>query len=292
MKYKSKFFEHLLMKSKPIATVCLLLSLPLTTLLAQFANFSRAALSPNQNEPPALLTLSQYPSLHFSDSLNTTPAKPQRSVGKAMLFSAVIPGTGQFYNKSWLKGLAFVGIEAGAIAINAIYTQRGNEQEDIFERYADAHWSEEEYWDSIYAMCQRDPHSAAYNCRRDDLPSLRRWERDHFSHFLPEEKNQTYYENIGKYDQFNFGWDDTNSELGRDSANRESYTKMRKKANDQFRRATYGASAVLVNHLLSMIDATYSTYRFNQEAAKATMGLEMQKYGEELVPALSMKVNW
>jgi len=267
-----------------------LIYLPLTTLRAQPPNFSRTALSHNQDAP---LTLSNYPALHFTDSLNTTPAKPgQRSVGKAMLFSAVIPGAGQFYNKSFLKGLAFVGVEIGAWAVNAIYTQRGNEQEDVFERYADAHWSEEEYWDFIFVSCQRDPHSAAYNCRRNDLPSLRRWERDHFSHFLPEEKNQTYYENIGKYDQFNFGWDDTNSELGRDSANREAYSKMRKKANDQFRRATYGASVILINHVLSMIEAAYSTYRFNQAPAKATMGLEMQRYGEELVPALSVKMSW
>jgi len=277
------------MKSK-LFSALFLSALPLTTLLAQTPNFSRSALGHN---PDAPLTLVNYPSLHFTDSLNTAPAKPaERSVGKAMLFSAVIPGTGQFYNKSWLKGLAFVGIEAGAIAINAIYTQRGNKQEGIFERYADAHWSEEEYWDSIYAMCQRDPHSAAYNCRRDDLPSLRRWERDHFSHFLPEEKNQTYYENIGKYDQFNFGWDDTNVELGRDSANRELYTKMRKKANDQFKAATYGASAVLINHVLSMFDAAYSTYRFNRAQAKATMGLEMQRYHDELLPALSLRISW
>ena len=278
------------MKSKIIVTVCLLLSLPLTALVAQAPNFSRAALRQNPDVP---LTLSEYPSLHFTDSLNTAPAKPpERSAGKAMLFSAVIPGAGQFYNKSWLKGLAFIGIEAGAIAINAIYTQRGNEQEDVFERYADAHWSEEEYWDSIFAMCQRDQHSAAYNCRRDDLKSLRRWERDHFSHFLPEEKNQTYYENIGKYDQFNFGWDDTNVELGRDSANREAYTKMRKKANDQFKIATYGASAILINHVFSMFEAAYSTYRFNREQAKATMGLEMQRYHDELLPALSLRMSW
>lgn len=273
-----------------ISTAVFMVMLSATAGLAQAPSFTSAALRRNQN---ALLTLAEYPALRLTDSLNTTAAPPApRSVGKAMFFSAVLPGSGQFYNKSWLKGLAFVGIEVGAIAINAIYTSRGNDQEDIFERYANAHWSEEEYWDSIYAMCQRDPQSAAYNCRRDDLKSLRRWERDHFSHYLPEEKNQTYYENIGKYDQFNFGWDDSNTELGRDSANREAYTKMRKKANDQFKIATYGASAILINHVFSMFEAAYSTYRFNREQAKATMGLEMQRHHDELVPALSVRMSW
>ena len=280
------------MKTKLLLTL-FLTSAPFSSGLAQSPLFSRTSLSQRPSALPAPLTLSDYPSFQDTDSLNTTAAQPApRSVGKAMLFSAVVPGTGQFYNKSWLKGLAFVGIEAGAIAINAIYSQRGNEQEDIFERYADVHWSEAEYWDSIFAMCERDPQSAAYNCRRDDIPSLRRWERDHFSHFLPEEKNQTYYENIGKYDQFNFAWDDTNIELGRDSANREAYTKMRKKANDQFKIATYGASAILLNHMFSMFDAAYSTYRFNRAQAQATMGLEMQRHRDELLPALSVRMSW
>jgi hypothetical protein len=278
------------MKAK-LSTAVFALILTVTSLSAQSLCFSRAALSQNQKASASLLVLSDYPSFYFVDSLNTPAAKPERSVGKALLFSAVIPGSGQFYNKSLLKGLAFVGIEIGAWVVNAIYTQRGNEQENEFERYADAHWSEDEYWDSIFAMCQRDPQSAAYNCRRDDLKSLRRWERDHFSHFLPEGKNQTYYENIGKYDQFNFGWDDSNTELGRDSAHRELYTRMRKKANDQFRIATYGASAVLVNHVLSMLEAAYAANQFNRQV-KASLGMEMQRYGDELTPALSLRMSW
>lgn len=279
------------MKPKFISAISLVI-FSFTTLQAQSTGFSPSALQQKQNVSPALLTLAEYPVFHFDDSVATPAAKPERSVGKALLFSAVIPGTGQFYNKSFLKGLAFLGIEAGAFAINAIYTQRGNDREAEFQRYADAHWSESEYWDSIFAACERDPASASYNCSRDDLKSLRRWERDHFSHFLPEEKNQTYYENIGKYDQFNYAWDDTDKELGRDSANREFYTKMRKKANDQFRIATYGASAVLLNHVASMFEAAYSTYRFNRDQAKATMGMEIQKYDQELVPALSLRMSW
>jgi len=279
------------MKSKMFAAV-LTASLFCTTLLAQSPRFSRSALNSPQSVEPAPPTLSNYPAFDFVDSSSTTTAKPQRSVGKALLFSAVIPGTGQFYNGSFLKGLAFVGIEIGAWAVNAIYTQRGNEKEDQFELYANAHWSEDDYWDFIFAACQRDPMSAAYNCSRDDLQSLRRWERDHFSHFLPEEKNQTYYENIGKYDQFNVGWDDTDIELGRDSANRELYTRLRKKANDQFKIATYGASMVLVNHVLSMFDAAYSSYRFNRVQVKASMGMERQRYDRELVPALCLRMSW
>lgn len=110
-----------------------LMILSLTTLWAQPPNFSRAALSQNQSAPPAFLTLSHYPALRFVDSLTTTAAKRERSVGKALFFSAVIPGSGQFYNKSFFKGLAFAGIEIGAWAVNAIYTQRGDKKTAEFE---------------------------------------------------------------------------------------------------------------------------------------------------------------
>jgi hypothetical protein len=110
---------------------------------------------------------------------------------------------------------------------------------------------------------------------------------------LPDERNQTYYENIGKYDQFNAGWDDSISGEAkeRDSANRSLYTRLRKKANDQFKIATYGTSIVLVNHVISALDAAYTTYKFNREI-KASMGMEMQRYDQELVPMLAMKMSW
>jgi hypothetical protein len=280
------------MKFKMLVAVTLLLSMACRMAMAQTPEFSRHMLVPQQNAPLLLWAFPERACFCQFDSLTTAAAKPERSVGKALLFSAVIPGTGQFYNKSFLKGLAFVGIEIGAWAVNAIYTKSGNDKEAQFERYADAHWSEDVYWDFIYSACTQDPNGAGYDCSRNNLASLRRWERNRFSHYLPEEKNQTYYENIGKYDQFNVGWDDTDTELGRDSANRELYSRMRKSANDQFRLATYGASVVLVNHVLSMLDAAYSTYQFNRHQAKASMGMEMKRYDHELVPALCLNVQW
>jgi len=116
------------MKLKLFVLNMLVMILWLTTLWAQPPNFSRAGWSQNQSAPPAFLTLSHYPALRLVDSLTTTTAKRERAVGKALFFSAVVPGAGQFYNKSFLKGLAFAGIEIGAWAVNAIYTQRGDKK--------------------------------------------------------------------------------------------------------------------------------------------------------------------
>ncbi|GEM_PF-914156 len=273
------------MKMKLFVIGIPLMLLSLTTLWAQPPNFSRAVLSRNQSAPPAFLALSHYPALRFVDSLKTTAAKRERSAGKALLFSAALPGAGQFYNKSFLKGLAFAGIEIGAWAVNAIYTRRGNKKTAEFEQYARGHWSEDRYWESLAQHC---------NCGGDNRRQCAKDCERQFSHFLPDTRNQTYYENIGKYDQFNAGWDDSKSGLAfqRDSERRELYTRIRKTANDQFRQASYGASVVLINHVLSMVEAAYSTRRFNRTQAKATMGMEIQKYDRELAPALSLRMSW
>lgn len=157
----------------------LLMILWLTTLWAQPPNFSRAGGSQNQSAPPAFLTLSHYPALRLVDSLTTTTAKRERAVGKALLFSAVVPGAGQVYNKSFLKGLAFAGIEIGAWAVNAIYTQRGDKKTAAFEQYAREHWSGDRYWESLAQHCKcgsNDRRQCAKDCERQ------------FSHFLKENK--------------------------------------------------------------------------------------------------------
>jgi hypothetical protein len=233
------------------------------------------------------LVSSQRPFASLVDSLSAQIAAPKRSVSKAVLLSAVIPGTGELYNKSFLKGLAFLGIEVGGWVVYGVYTQRGNEKENEFERFADLHWDEDQYWHSLFE-------DSKGQCSEGDLECLKEYERQNFSHHLPETKNQTYYENIGKYDQFNGGWDDSKSGQARqrDSENRQFYTRMRRNANDQFKTATIGATVVLINHVLSAIDAGLTTYRFNNRRTQASMGLEMQRYDQELVPALSMKMSW
>jgi len=207
-----------------------------------------------------------------------------RSVKRAALFSAIIPGAGQLYNRSYLKSLAFLAIEAGSWLAYGRYTNLGNQKTDEFKRFADLHWDEGKYWQSL-----SDESGIPVQVR----DKLREYEHASFSHFLPETKNQTYYENIGKYNQFNAGWDDGSHQARKeDSANREHYTFMRRDANDQFKRATLGVTVALFNHVISALEAAYSTYRFNQSQTRVSLGSQMQPYDTELVPALSLNLEW
>ncbi|MDZ7266161.1 MAG: DUF5683 domain-containing protein [candidate division KSB1 bacterium] len=214
------------------------------------------------------------------------PAVARRSVVRAAILSAVLPGAGQIYNRSYLKSLLFLGMEAGAWGAYAKFTRSGNRKTDAFERFADQHWSEGRYWDSI---------DRAFGCSPGDRACERQKERENFSHYLPDSKNQTYYENIGKYDQFNAGWDDSISGeiLQRDSQNRLLYTTMRREANEQFHKATLSSSLAMVNHLVSMAEAAFAAHKFNQTQARgASIGMRLQKHHEELLPVLAVQMLW
>ncbi len=215
----------------------------------------------------------------------TAPAK--RSVLKAALFSAVLPGAGQIYNRSYLSGLLFLGIEASGFYLNRKYNRDGDRLTGVFEAFANLHWSEDRYWDSL----ARD---SGGQCSASDLVCLREYERQSFSHFLPITKNQTYFENIGKYDQFNAGWDDSNSgdARQRDSENREAYTFMRLETNDKYKIAATGVTVVLVNHLVSALHAAYVTNNHNRMLANSSLKLGMEKHDRQLVPVVHFKMAW
>jgi len=227
----------------------------------------------------------------------------EKSVTKAVLFSAAIPGTGQLYNGSAWKGAAFLVLEAVAIFAQFHYDSEGGKLENRFEALADGQWNEDAYWDWIAEISDRD---------RNDDSALREYEKATFSHFLPEKKNQQYYENIGKYNQFVFGWQDFRDDIlvGQSftltdykdgsyqgekletiSPTRNDYTEIRKDSNDNFKRASTFTTITVFNHVLSALDAGITANRNNQKI-RATVGMRGLLYRNEVVPALALGISW
>ncbi len=209
---------------------------------------------------------------------NSPPQSRAKSVPKALLFSAVVPGSGQIYSRSYLKGLAFLVIEAAALTGHFRFNSEGNRLEDRFEADANTQWDEDAYWDWMQEIC-------GPGC--SNMDSLRSYERASFSHFLPEVKNQPYYENIGKYNQFVIGWEDFREETLNDSIEiftyadyqngewdgqdlrtispkRNDYTELQDDSDRNFKRATTFASLLLLNHVVSALDAAWTTKKFNR----------------------------
>jgi len=215
-----------------------------------------------------------------------------KSPGKAFLFSAVVPGTGQLYAGSYLKAAGFLAIEAVSWYAYIHYTQLGKDREDQFEIYADSYWSEDKYWDWIAHQSGKP---------REDLDALREWEHDTFSHGLHVSKDQQYYEMIGKYDQFNYGWSDVDpSYIGEDipywrnnpSSLRLHYETMRNGSNQAFKHATTGVTIVILNHILSGLEAAWSVTRDNREIAQASLQFEPRRLDDRPYNALTLQIKW
>lgn len=246
---------------------------------------------------------------YFERQGGENPARPttaipgRKSVGKAVLFSAAIPGTGQFYSGSHLKGIAFLVIEVAALSGYFHFQGRGDDLESRFEADANQLWNEDAYWNWMSQISE---------ISRADMDALRDFERANFSHFLPENKNQQYYENIGKYNQFILGWQDFREGIldtstftfahyqsgryaGQDlltiSAQRNAYTELRKDANDNFKRATTLATITFFNHVLSALDAGLTTRRINNKV-QASLRIRGSLYQNQIVPVIRMGVAW
>ncbi|MFQ5648963.1 MAG: hypothetical protein ACE5IY_03390 [bacterium] len=238
-----------------------------------------------------------------NDSAADEKSSANKSIGKAVLFSAVVPGTGQLYGGSRLKGVGFLALEAIAIFAHFKYDSDGKDLERQFEAMANAEWKEDAYWDWMAQVSGVD---------RNNLPALREFENGRFSHFLPEKKNQQYYENVGKYNQFIIGWRDFREEIvgngtftltnydegsydGKSlltiSATRNSYTQLRKESNDDFKRATTFTTVALLNHVVSALDAGLTIKRRNR-SIRARLGVQGVLHHDHIIPTLALGVTW
>ena len=230
----------------------------------------------------------------FEDAVYTRGE--QKSVGRSVLMSIVLPGAGQFYSKSYVKALTFLAVEATALAININYRNKGDEQDAEFKVFADELWSEQRYWSSVYAQLKALPAESQPSGLPDyesflvndaqDRPLLSNWEEAEsvlsqwdntqylrgFTHHLPETKTQQYYEMIGKYpEQFGNAWADADfttyysGYVNRVTPLNREYATMRQQANEFYNTAGYGSMIMLINHVVSAIDAGFTTRRFNSK---------------------------
>ena len=186
-----------------------------------------------------------------------------------ILLSAALPGAGEIYAGSWLKGAVLIGVEVALWVGYVHFSDKGQEWEDIFHTYANTHWSEDQW---------------------------RTWMNNHpeftdTTHTLPDTKTQQYYEMIGKYDQFKGGWDDYIEGGEALTENRDHYEGLRHESNTQFKRASYCTMLALGNRLLSVFDTAFTIRRLNRQV-EARMRMVMKRTGRDTVPALALQVGW
>jgi hypothetical protein len=199
--------------------------------------------------------MNQEENSNVPESAASVHGRKNPAVG--ILLSAVVPGAGEIYSGSWIKG-----------AVQ--FENKGKDWEDIFHAYADEHWNEET-WISWKTQLGEDPYEG--------------------THTLPSTKTQQYYEMIGKYDQFMEGWDDWVQGGPSLTPHRDHYETLRDNSNKELIKASYCAMIALANHVISAFDASWSVRRHNRKIESKTR-IGLQKVHDEYVPMLSMDLSW
>lgn len=253
------------------------------------------------------------------------PAGKKLSVKKAVIFSGILPGSGQFYAKSYVKTALFVAVEAAAWAINISYQHKGDQKDSEFKDYANAHWAEYRYWSYVnwdnrgndaYAGLLV-PENLWVTVNHEDgrvwylidegyyranqasiVNNLRQVEQQEYSHRLPPTRTQQYYEMIGKYPvQFGNAWDDatfnrTYSGPDNITPNNNYYMEMRDESNHYYDMAQYGIMVALINHVVSAIDAGFTARNYNRQQAKLEASYHNYRYRGEYVNMFGVNVIW
>ena len=211
-----------------------------------------------------LLTASLSDSLPQSKSVMVQSEIDRSKLKKPLLggaMSLLVPGAGEFYSDRFLKSAIFFAVEVAAITSAIAYNNKGNNQTTAFQNYAKQHWSAVDYatWinqnganyevsGTTYPTIPINPNTSLPSWQRVDFTQINNWESlphtEGFSHELPTYNTQQYYELIGKYSQFKYGWDTyeyNGSHTGDDRYNVAyipqqmlTYADSRGKANDSF----------------------------------------------------------
>ncbi len=237
-----------------------------TTVLAASILFAQNRDGMNRGELKMLMSGYKIEAIQSSRS-EVVLKKKSPAVG--ILLSSVVPGAGEIYSGSWIKGVIFLGIETTLWIGYWRFSEKGSYWKDVFHDYADQHWSEERY----YEWLSQHP------------------EFSDTTHTLPSSKTQQYYEMIGKYDQFKAGWDDW--EEGDDplTKHRNYYEGLRNKSNMWYIRASYCTMIVLANHVLSAFDTAW-TIRGHNRKLETRLRMSLYQNRMEIVPMLSLRVDW
>jgi len=282
--------------------------------LSSFAQENNIELSGNLSQD-LLLSSGDY---QFDDSTSSIVFK-KRSVILSAGMSLIIPGAGQFYNEDYWKTAIFVAIEAAAIVTAVVYNKKGNEQTESYEDFANS----PDGWDVNYYADWSVKHASRINPviqEGDDVlqgvvdneGNLISWNKlnelesaigGYYSHRLAPYDDQQYYEMIGKYQQFNPGWNDFYSA---DYPYTDTYTygdpltptflwyaDERGKANSYYDISNLAVKILVANHIISAVEAALASNSYNRSFnAEVKMQSNTIGYNRVFYPELSMSYRF
>ncbi len=191
-----------------------------------------------------------------SDLEENLTIKPEgfRYPGRAMLYSGIVPGLGEYYSGNWKRALIFAGIEVASWSIWLKNDKDGEDQTTRYENYADENWKfsrwisdyysweddtthlwlfsdslgfYDDLWDASHHVSfhYTNNQTGTYDLMSTNTVKFEEFYEDYFDGLTEEEitfyidndiefrivQDQSYYENIGKYNHFFAGWVDNDA---------------------------------------------------------------------------------
>ena len=139
----------------------------------------------------------------------------RKSPVSAMLLSGAIPGAGQFYvDRTSFSSYIYFLVDAALIYLMHDFNKKGDDIEEDYKKYAELHYSSVKQYkvqqilmDVIPSTATKEDH---YNQAMFGLDTIEEWDLNTviYNHENMQYRTQHFYEDIGKYNRYMFGWDD------------------------------------------------------------------------------------
>lgn len=231
----------------------------------------------------------------------------QLSASRSFLYSLVLPGAGQYMNGDKVRSYVYIAAEILGWTLYSSFTSDGDNQTKVVEAYVnntETGFDRIRFYRNLYeakhgsasapAALQGSDVNGAFSALKsnsDLYAELRALENELGDgvHSLPETKTQQYYEMVGKYYMFFHGWkhaDLADIKVGdtSDSSARPkhilNYFSERDLMNKAYKKATWAISGVIINHIVSSIEAYISQKR------RLKVNYKSSFYNSEFVPTL------
>ncbi len=195
--------------------------------------------------------------------LCNTATAGEKSPKTAFFLSLLVPGLGELYSGAKWRAAGFMATETLTWTAYFSWRGKGNDLKADFRIFADQHWNPSRYeaW-RVYNSGQPKPY----------------YETEH----LPTKTDdiQQYYELIGKYDQFVFGWSDvavpfTSNVPSVNSPLRENYETQRNESNKYLKRASVITGLAVLNRIVSAIHASAYVRTHQQSSIESPVWIDI-----------------
>ncbi len=198
--------------------------------------------------------------------IGAIPSRPQRkSMPKAMMYSLIVPGLGDFYAGSKGTGKLLLGTEIAIWFGYLGFQYYGNIQKDAYILYAHEHAGanmerdEELYFDAVEVYrSSNEYNSYVYEDARLIYPND------------PERQNQ-YVEDNGFFDLDSWEW--------QENAPFREYRKMRIATRETYQRAVFMTGFAILNRLVAAVTSSRNVRNHNKKIEEMKWGIHLKPHG-------------